>query len=148
METKMKMEKFGYNKAWKAKMLMECSYPVIFLLGVLAIGLFIVWPSGGVAEFKWWMPLLVIGLIIWAIIEIGKYRKALAFLVELSEETIRVGDKRASWADISKVESRRAFGDVPAIILHTNSGTSLNIPAATESLPYIKGFIDNRTKST
>jgi hypothetical protein len=147
MEIKMKKEEFRYTKAWKTKMLLECSYPVIMLLGILAIGI-IVAGSGGVAELKWWVPLVFIGSIVWAIIEIRNYRKASTFLVELSEETIRVGDKQASWEEISKIESRAAAGNSTAVILHTNSGVILNIPAATEGLPYIKGFIENHVKCT
>ena len=147
MEAKVKKEAFGYSKGWKTKMLLDCIYPVIMLLGILVIGI-IVAGSGGIAELKWWVPLVFIGSIVWAIIEIRNYRKALAFLVELSEETIRVGDKQASWAEISKMESRGAMGNSPAVILHTNSGVSLNIPAATEGLPYIKGFIENHVKCT
>lgn len=147
MGANVKKETFGYSKAWKTKMLLDCIWPVFFLLAILALGL-IVAGSGGVVEFKWWVPLLVIALIVWAVIEIRNYRKALTFLVELTEETIRVGDKHASWAEISKIESRRAAGNTTAVLLHTNDGVSLNIPAATEGLPYIKGFIENHVQCT
>lgn len=139
------VERFGFNKAWKLARLSNSAYPVLFLLAILGLGIFVIWPSGGMAEFKWWMPLLVIALIIWAIYEISKYRKAMAFLVVLSEETIRVGEVQVKWEDIERVENKAAFGDNPTIILHLKTGKIINIPAAIESIQYIRGFVEGHT---
>lgn len=145
------MEKFGYNKGWKGHKFMACGYPVIGLLGIAAFGLFVVLPSRGDAfrfEFKWWVPLFVIALIVWVLIEIGKFRKALGYSVELSEEFIRVRDEQAKWEDVSKIEFKNGLGDDPAIILHTKRGQALAIAAATDSMEYVKGFIEGHAKNT
>jgi len=138
------MEKFGYNKMWKTARLINLVYPVIFLIIILVMTLFVL---EGMAEFKWWMPLFVVALIVWATIEFRNYRKSLSFLVELSEEAIRVNGMEARWTDITKVEKRRLLGNSFEISLHTNSGTSLIVPAQTDSLAYINGFVDSHTKS-
>jgi hypothetical protein len=142
-----RVEKFGYNKLWKTARLLNGIYPAVFLVAIVAIYIFIIAPSGGMVEFKWWMPLLVIALIVWAVIEILNYRKTLSYSVELSEETIRVSGVEAKWADITKVEKSKMFGNNFEITLHTQSGTRLNIPVQTEGLAYINGFVDSHTKN-
>jgi hypothetical protein len=137
------MEKFGYTKIWKTARLMNLIYPVICLLAILVLSIFVL---GGVASFKWWMPLFVVALIVWTVFEFRTYRKALSFLVELSEEKIRVNGVGAGWTDISKVEKQRGLGNSFEIILHTNTGTRLIIPAQTDGLAYINGFVDSHTK--
>lgn len=139
------METFGYNKAWKGHKFMACGYPILALLAVGAFGLFVVLPSRGDAfrfEFKWWVPLFVIALIVWAILEIRKYKKTLGYSVELTEEFIRVSGEDAKWEDISRIEFRNAGGDDPAIVLQTKTGKALAIAGATASFQYVKGFIE------
>jgi hypothetical protein len=141
-----RVEKFGYNKLWKTARLLNGIYPAIFLVAILAIYIFIIAPSGGMAQFKWWMPLLVIALIVWAVIEILNYRKTLSYSVELSEEKVRVSGVDAKWTDITRVEKSKMFGNNFEIILHTQSGTILKIPVQTDGLAYINGFVDSHTK--
>lgn len=144
------MEQFGYNKGWKGHKFMACGYPVIALLGIAAFGLFVVLPSRGDAfrfEFKWWVPLFVIALIVWAVIEIGKFKKALGYSVELSEDSIRVRGEQARWEDVSQIEFKNGLGDNPAIILHTKAEQALAIAGATDSIQYVKGFIEGHAKN-
>lgn len=140
------VEKFGYNKLWKTARLLNGIYPAVFLVAIVAIYAFVVAPTGGVVEFKWWMPLLVIALIAWAVIEFINYRKTLSYSVELSEEKISVSGVEAKWTDISKVEKNKMFGNNYEITLHTRSGARLNIPVQTDGLAYINGFVDSHTK--
>lgn len=142
-----RVEKFGYNKLWKTARLLNGIYPAIFLVAILAIYLFIVAPSGGIAEFKWWMPLLVLALLVWAVIEIRNYRKTLSYLVELTEEFIRVSGVEARWSDVARVEKTRMFGNNFEIHLYTKSGAHLYIPVQTEGLAYINGFVDSHTRA-
>lgn len=134
------MEKFGYSSGWKRAKAIAIVRPIIFLLGLGALWVLLVLP--GDAEFKWWIPLAVIALIGWAGWEIAKYREALAYAVELSEDFIRVGGEQASWADVVRVEFKQAILDAPAIILHTKAGKSLFVAAATDSIQYVKGYIE------
>lgn len=140
------MDKFGYNKAWKAHKFMACGYPVIGLLGMLAIGLFVIWPSSSDSfyrvKFTSWAPAAAVALAVWAFLAIQKFRRALVFSVELSEEMIRVCGDGVKWSDITRVESRGALGDGFAVILHTTSGSRMGIPAATVNLAHIRAFID------
>lgn len=82
----------------------------------------------------------------WALVEIVKYRKTLSYLVELSEDMVRISGVEAKWTDITRVEKNRMFGNNFEITLHTKNGTRMNIPVQTESLAYINGFVDSHTK--
>jgi len=144
------MEKFGYQKGWKAHEFMDCGYPVFPLLLLLAFWVLLVLPSRGEASganFKWWVPPFAVAMAVWLVLEIKKFRKALAFSVELSEEAIKVCGEEAKWTDVTRVESKIARGNNFAVILHTRNGGRLGIPGATASLPYIRGFIDGHAKS-
>lgn len=144
------MEKFGYKKGWKAHKFMECGYPVIALLGIAALGLFVVLPSRGQSfrsEFKWWVPLFAVALIVWAVIEIRKFRKALGYSVELTEDSIRVRGDQSRWEDVTRIEFKSGLGDAPAIIVHTKRGQALAIAGATDGIQYVKGFIEGHAKS-
>jgi len=144
------MEKFGYTKAWKIAKFLECGYPIAGLLGVAAYGLFIVIPTRDSAyryEFQWWVPLFVIGLIIWAILEIRKFRKCLGYSVEVSDESIRVLGKEARWDDVSRIEMREGGGNNPAILLYTKAGMEIVVVGATAGIQYIKGFIEGHAKN-
>ena len=77
--------------------------------------------------------------------KIMAFMKANAFAIELSDETIRVGDGEAKWSEVTRIETRTAYGEDAAIVLHTSTGV-LQIPAATASLAYIKGFVDSHTR--
>ncbi|OGP95785.1 MAG: hypothetical protein A2157_17800 [Deltaproteobacteria bacterium RBG_16_47_11] len=143
------MEKFGYNKAWKGHKFMACGYPIIGLLAILAYWVFLMLPSKGSAvrvEFKWWIPLLAIALAVWAVRGIKKFRTTIRFSVELSDDSIRIGDEGARWNDITKIDFSNAIGEDVAITLHTSDGKAMRIPAAIERLQYIKGFIESHTK--
>lgn len=142
----MGVEKFGYNKMWKMARLLNGIYPAIFLVAILAIYVLIIAPSGGMVEFTWWMPLLVLALIVWAVIEVRNYRKTLSYSVELSEAAIRVSGVEAKWTDITRVEKSKLFGNNFEITLHTKSGARLNIPVQPDGLAYINGFVDSHTK--
>lgn len=139
------MEVFAYNKAWKAHKFMSCGYPALALLAILAYWVFLVSPSSNSAvrfEFKWWVPLFGLGLVVWLFLEVAKLRKILAFSVELSEEAIKVRGVEAKWVEVTRIESKSAHGDGFAIILHTTGGDALGIPAATDGFAYIKGFVE------
>ena len=142
------MEEFGYNRSYKAHRFMAVGYPVIGLIGVFVYWMFLVVPSRGSSyeiEFKWWTPLFVIGLIVWAIFEITRAIPIFSFKVRLSEDTIEVGNECIAWKDISNVDFRAAYGQEPAIVIRTSDGHILNIPAAVESYAYVRGMIESHT---
>ena len=147
------MEEFGYNKRFKVSKFMGAGYPMLGLLGLIAQWAIAYWvfevenPHRSTSvEFKWWAPLLAVGLIVWAIFEIKKGREVSRFKVRLAKDIIQVGDQRILWTDIDHVEFKPvAFGQHPAAIIHASDGRVLKIPAAIESYPYIQGVIESHT---
>ena len=129
------METFKFNKGWRMHKIMAIGYPSIALLGLIAylsIG-FRLSEAG---------PIIVLGLLIWLIYEIIKLRKALSYIVELSEESIKVSGVEAKWENINKIGIMSAAGDKASIILHQINGPSLYILGATDGIQYVKGFIE------
>jgi hypothetical protein len=139
-------ESFGYNKFWKTARWMNWAYPLFFVIIILVIFLFGFGLKGTFSGIQWWMPLAVIGLMVWTVFEFRIYRKTLAYRVELLEKSIRVNGTEALWTDIIKVEKRKLFGNSYEILLHTNNNTSLTIPAQMDGVAYINGFVDSHTK--
>lgn len=147
------MEEFGYKKSFKVSKFMGAVYPILGLLGLLAQRIIAYWVfevenpySSTSVEFKWWAPLLVIGLIVWAIFEIKKGREISCFKVRLAEDAIQVGDERIPWADIDHVAFKPiAFGQEPTTLIHASNGHVLKIPAAIEGYAYIQGVIESHT---
>jgi hypothetical protein len=134
------VEKFGYSKMWKASKLVNLIWPFFLILLVLVFSILVL---QGLATFKWWFPLALIALIGWTVMEVRTYLKTRSFVVVLSEEAIRVNQLEARWADIVKVEQGKN-GDR---ILHGLSGTILTIPAQTDAIAYIRGFVESHTKN-
>jgi hypothetical protein len=46
-----------------------------------------------------------------------------------------------------KIELANGLGDAPAIVLHTKSGHTLAVAGATDSIQYVKGFIEGHAKN-
>lgn len=143
------MEEFGYKQSFKVSKFMGAAYPILLLLGLLAQRIIAYWvfevenPSPSVSvEFKWWVPLLAVGLIVWTIFEIKKGREVSKFKVRLSEDAIQVGNTCIPWRDIRNVEFKTAWGQDSAAILQASNGHVLKIPAVIESYAYIKGVIE------
>jgi len=134
------MEKFKYQKGWLFHEGMGIGYPTIGLVsfvGYSFIGM----------EFKPWVPFVIIGLIIWVIYAIIKFTKANSFSVELNERSIRVSDVELKWETITKIEILGGLGANAALKLTSVDGTSIEIPGATDSIQYIKGFIEGHVKN-
>ena len=145
------MERFGVSKLYKFRKVLDCSYPVTALLSILAYWLFLVLPSRGsivVFQLKWWAPLLIIGLIVWLVIELRRSIIDLRLSIGLSDNSIIIGDVTKSWSEIQKAEIKKSFfkSKDAAIILHTTSGEFITIPAFINSLEYIKGFVESHVK--
>lgn len=140
------METFGYNKRFKRARIAACFLPVFALLTIVAQWVVFVLPGDG--EFKWWTPLAVIAFFVWALLEIAKYRESLDYSVAISEDSIRIRGDQAIWEDVLRVEFRIKNGlwNEPAIVIHTKAGSSLAISSGTDSLEYVKGFVEGHTK--
>lgn len=139
------MGTFHYSKSFRARRVMSCGYPVILLVALLVYWLALVLPSKGsvvVFEFKWWVPLFAIGLVIWFIYELSRAIKDFKFSVTVSDDSIRVGEMSRPWSEIRRAQFKRAFGRDAAIILYDNTNKRIEIPASIESLAYIKGVIE------
>jgi hypothetical protein len=135
------METFGYITSRKIHRCLDCLWPLGGLAVIVYFELGIVEPSHGFWQLAGWVPWAFIFLIGWAIFEVASLWKALTFSVRLSEQSICVGRNEVKWADIKKVDLNR-----PPFVLHTISGTTLQIPVWTSNLPYIKTFVASHTK--
>jgi hypothetical protein len=117
---------------------------------ILAYWVFLVLPSQDssvlVYRFKWWTPLLIIGLFVWLFYELRQARKDHRFSVTLSEDGIQIGEDFKPWNQIQRAEIKFALGRAPAIILYTNSGELMKIPAMIEARGYIEGLVERYVK--
>jgi hypothetical protein len=145
------VEEFTYKKYWKVMLLIQAGVWVLFAFLMLAVGFFFVFPSGGVVRFGGMGWLFFIMGPVGAIVGFLQYRKATDYSVKLSENTIRVGNVRAKWAEIVKLESHMTDKDranqTAGIQLTTRRGSSLFISALTENLPYIMKYIEDHAKN-
>jgi hypothetical protein len=148
----MEVEEFGYKKYWKVSLLILAGALTVWGFLMLGVGLFFVFPSGGVIQFggMGWLffilaPLAAIGGFV-------QYSKAMSYSVELSEWGIRVGKESSGWADIVKMETHmtvddRATQTIPAIRLTTRQGKTISLHGMTENLFYIKQYIEQHAKN-
>jgi hypothetical protein len=141
------IEEFTYQKSWKVITYIKTGALLIFALVMFGVGFFFVFPSGGQIVFGGMGWLYFIMATIGAIVGILQYMNAENYSVKLSEKEIRIGNVRADWAEIVKMESHMtlndmAYGDMTAILLTTRQGSNLILPAATDNLPYIKKYIE------
>jgi hypothetical protein len=136
------MDEFGYKKNYKVSRIINSLYPFGGLLGIAAYWFFLVEP--GMGEFKWWVPLFACALFVWAIIDVVKIVNIFNFKVMLSDDTIKVLNDSVLWQNIDTVEYRNAWGEKAAVSILTKDGNTINLPAALDSYPYIKGVIESK----
>ncbi len=148
----MEVEEFSYKKYWKVTLLIQAFALAAFGFLMLGVGLFFVFPSGGVIQFGGMGWLFFILGPLGAIGGIVQYWKATSYFVEISEWGIRVGKESSGWADIVKMETHMTANDMatkdkPAIRLTTRYGRSMSLPGLTENLLYIKKYIEEHAKN-
>jgi hypothetical protein len=136
------MEKFMYRKGWILHKGMEIGYPsipLIAFIGYAVIGLKL--------EFKWWVPIILIGFVGWLVYAVINFFKAIKFSVELTEHSIRAAGVEALWENINIIGFVNGAGDDPVVVMHQINGKSLYIPGATDGIEYIKGYIKGHAKN-
>jgi len=142
------MEQFVYKGAYKFQGIMSCGYPVIAIGGIGAMYIFVIRDSGGMLDFehKEFMPLILIGLVGWLIYEIYSLSKRFSFKLRISDDGIQVGDSGfCNWEKITKAKFHGLqFGKDAVITLYSESGGTLEVPAAIDHLQYIQGIIESK----
>jgi hypothetical protein len=109
-------------------------------LGLLGLAIFVAFTP--VLEMTEWGPLIIAGAALWALYEFTCAYKVFSFEVAVSDDSIRVADKTKAWSDISRAEIQTAFGMKPHIVLHTDGGEQLKIPAALQNVSYVATVVE------
>lgn len=126
------MVTFRITKSFRIHRVLSCIYPILALAGGFKL------VSSGYYTVTDWAPIVMISIIIWFFYQISITIKDFSFSVVLSDKAIRVGENSMLWSDITRANIGKAFGRNAAIILYTNSGERIEIPAIVERLSYLK----------
>jgi len=136
----LKMKTFFLNNAYRTKQLMRCAYPLLVILLLLLLQIRIL--SG----FKWWIPVLGIIPLINFSRHLMQTIKDFTFSVELSGESIRVGNIRRSWEEIKRAEVHTAQENEAVVVLYTTQNECLCIPAVIDGLVHIEEILTHNVE--
>lgn len=142
------MRTFSYRTSFKVYRVVRCGWPLGLLGATLVYTAVLANTSGAILTFltRGWMPVILLGSLIWLALESVQTLGVFQFSVELFDDSIRVGDVTARWSDIIDAEFTGAGWTGPAIFLHRQYARSLRIPAAVEGLDYISGVVKDQIR--
>jgi hypothetical protein len=144
------METFRISKLWKMRIWVVFGSALGFLFLLLAIGIFVVWPSqrSNIAwiEFGWWVPYFMIFLFIVSIIAAVNLRKMNRYSLELSEETIHAGRVQMQLENIAVIEHKKRR-DENLLVLQSKLKNKMEIPGGLDGYLYVNAFIENHAKN-
>jgi hypothetical protein len=129
-------DNFGVNKSYLAHLYMQLGYPVIAIVGAVAL------LGTGLYEVNALAPLVGLVLVAWGAYDLVKAVKWTKFSVVLSEGSIVVGDVETLWEDVMSAEIKPALGLDSAIVLRTKSGDQLEIPGSIKGLGFITAEVE------
>jgi hypothetical protein len=140
------MKTFSYRTSFKVYRVVQCGWPLVVLGATLVYTAVLANTSGAILTFltRGWMPVILLGSLIWLALELVRAIRVFQFSVGLSDDSIRVGDVTARWPDIIDAEFTGAMWTGPAIFLHRQYARSLRIPAAIGGLDYISGAVKDQ----
>jgi hypothetical protein len=89
-----------------------------------------------------WMPVILIGSVVWLTYEVVRTVQACSFSVEISDDSIRIGKTVIPWADVAGADF--TAGKSSAVVLRSKSSGGFKIPANIEGLDFILGVLKAR----
>ncbi len=130
------MDEFKLKKGMLVSRSVQIGYPLVALGGIIALMVLV---DMRLTEAG---PLIIVGLLGWLGYEIWRTYGHFTYRICVDDQQIDVNGKAYPWSQISKarINSIR-FGMDPLIILITQDGGKVKIPAAIDGLNYIEGFV-------
>ena len=137
------MDVFKLKKSMLVVKGCHIAYPVLAIGGIVAL---LVFADFGLTEQG---PLIILGLVGWLIYEIYRFLQVANFQVKIQDDGIQVGrEDRVQWNKIQKARlNGLRFGLDPVIILHTQEGKAVKIPAAIDGLAYITAAVEKNVQN-
>ena len=122
------------------------TFAFVNAIGVLRplalLGLAVVVAMTPVLEMSEWGPIVIAAAVAWTGYELYRSYNILSFEVALSDSQIRVRNSTKSWSEISNAQIKKAHGMSPHIVLHSENGEQLDIPAALENVAYVATVVE------